>query len=88
MTTDDGGPAFPEDHARDHSGMSLRDYYADGAMRSYCHPESISRILNLAGLNSVELEGRIASMSFKMADAMINERKKAQWCTKQIIGGP
>ncbi len=30
---DDGGPAFPRDHAHDgHNGMSLRDYFAAAAM--------------------------------------------------------
>ena len=80
---DDGGPAFPiytqdmtiGDYAG--PGMSLRDYFADGAMRSYCHPDSISRILHQSGLTAEAVEDRIASMSFKMADAMINERKKA-----------
>ena len=83
---DDGGPAFPlHPEAQDFTGepyngmtgMSLRDYFADGAMRSYCHPDSISRILHQAGLTTEEVEDRIASRAFKMADAMINERKKA-----------
>ena len=30
---DDGGPAFPRDHASDgHNGMTLRDYFAAKAL--------------------------------------------------------
>ncbi len=69
MTKDTGGFAFP--HVIEHlhepvtAGMTLRDYFAAKAMQGL-----------LAGsLESVEL-GVIARDCYRLADAMLAERKK------------
>ena len=69
----DGGAAFP---ALCHSingiplapGMYLRDYFAAKAMQS---------MVRLNGMDSIEYHQRgVASQAYKMADAMLAERKK------------
>ena len=64
----DGGPAFPVANGPDtgwDDGMSLRDYFAAKAMQ---------------GILSSDAEGvdfvYIASSAYRLADAMIAERKK------------
>ena len=63
---DDGGPAFPVDRAaRKHDGMSLRDWFAGMAMNGL--------------LSDPRYEGtheQAAEYSYRMADAMLAERKK------------
>ncbi len=82
---DDGGPAFPlHPEAQDFTGepyngmtgMPLRDYFADGAMRAYCHPDHIKAIKQEAGMSGAAVEQLIALAAYKVADAMIKERKE------------
>ena len=60
-----GGPAFPITHHNyTHAiGMTLRDYFAAGAMQS---------ILSL-GVNSNNFDSE-ASLAYQMADAMLKAR--------------
>lgn len=72
-TKDDGGPAFPRDHAHDgHNGMSLRDYFAAKAMpsayASYCQ-------YALANGWHEDWAYGVAQDAYRMADAMLKARK-------------
>lgn len=65
----DGGPAFPaHENWRIESGMSLRDYFAAKAMAMMLHSE-----IRKDAWANVEA---VASDSYKMADAMLEARKK------------
>ncbi len=67
----DGGPAFPmgyhpESIHADHSGMTLRDYFAGQAMAAiitsvYCTPETIYT--------------EVSSRAYAQADAMLKARE-------------
>ena len=72
----DGGPAFPALHTIDgnwvksplpeHSGMTLRDYFAASAMQGIC-----------ASSPSLEWTNqRLAKDAYDLADAMLKERAK------------
>ena len=76
--TDDGGPAFPhEDITSDDygsPGMSLRDYCAAQAMDEMIYGPNTPRDPDIMPLE--EEAGRIAKMSYMVADAMLKERSK------------
>lgn len=67
----DGGPAYPmgyhpESISADHSGMTLRDYFAGQAMAAiitsvYCTPETIYT--------------EVSSRAYAQADAMLKARE-------------
>ena len=64
----DGGPAFPFiDSASplEHSGMTLRDYFAAKAMQAY-----IQRAVLHADLEDVAID------AYDIADAMLNAREE------------
>jgi hypothetical protein len=69
----DGGPAFPgPDQAEQtvdiNEGMTLRDYFAEGALQGICaHVDSW-------GLGSAQ---QIADKSYELADAMLRARGAA-----------
>ena len=61
-TLNDGGPAFPRDHAHDgHNGLSLRDYFAAKAMQELIAGGSTDR-------------HQIAQAAYLVSDAMIKAR--------------
>jgi hypothetical protein len=70
----DGGPAFPvlevtqddiyQNIEIQHSGMTLRDYFAAKAMKG------------LIATGSFEYKGEISRNAYSMADAMLLERAK------------
>lgn len=69
---DDGGTAFPADPEREHSGMSLRDYYAGQALiglmgREWGDPKT--------GAVPDDIQERWAKGAFLAADAMVARRK-------------
>lgn len=64
---DDGGPAFPRDHASDgHNGMTLRDYFAARAMQAVA--------TNPTGAESFTFDER-AKWAYQQADAMLRARE-------------
>ena len=64
---DDGGPAFPRDHASDgHNGMTLRDYFAAMAMQAVA--------TNPTGAESFTFDER-AKWAYQQADAMLRARE-------------
>ena len=64
--TEDGGPAFPQEHRLDQfTGMSLRDYFAAKAMQAEVSTE---------GLEGRDVEF-VANMSYERADALLTARK-------------
>jgi hypothetical protein len=74
---DDGGPAFPTMDSRelDHApsllspGMSLRDYFADSAMKGMlAHPDT--------DLKKKSTPTTVAAWAYEQADAMLAERVK------------
>lgn len=69
-TIDNGGPAFPigSGDMRDPFGMTLRDYFAAKAMQG---------LLATDLKPDVENE-ELAEVAYAIADAMINERKRAR----------
>ena len=71
---DDGGPAFPRDHASDgHNGMTLRDYFAVKAMSSIMGGSWIDFQIRLrTGENIAQCTARYA---YEYADAMLEARK-------------
>ena len=68
-TINNGGPAFPRDHAADgHNGMSLRDYFAAKELVRIEHAQ--------CGVNDVAgAYDRIATHCYRMADAMLKARE-------------
>ena len=63
-TLNDGGPAFPRDHAHDgHNGLSLRDYFAAKAMQGM-----------MAGNWNTNYDDW-AKHAYRLADAMIKARE-------------
>lgn len=76
MTTskiDDGGPAFPRDHAADgHNGMALRDYFAAKALQGM-----LAGHFAHYGHENYWAPKDAASTAIEYADAMIAARKEA-----------
>lgn len=66
MSKDNGGSAFPVTNGMGDctTGMTLRDYFADGALKS-----------GLCPCNSYDFEA-IAKWANQVADAMLKERVK------------
>jgi hypothetical protein len=68
----DGGPAFPRDHAHDgHNGMTLRDHFAAKAM-PVVHAEYM--VLKEGHSMSLHDYEDIAADAYKLADAMLKAR--------------
>ena len=67
---DNGGPAFPRDHAHNgHNGMSLRDYFAAKAMQAL--------IAEGAGHNSDPKQiNPMCYTAYNWADAMLHARQQ------------
>lgn len=67
---DDGGPAFPRGIEVGEGGMRLRDYFAAAALTGV--------LSNLSEMRSevVNDQARFARDCYRMADAMIAERRK------------
>lgn len=67
-TIKDGGPAFPVQDAANWQahGLSLRDYFAEGAMRAICSNADL--------VEQLDFKTR-AKWAFKQADAMIRARE-------------
>ncbi|MDH0896345.1 MULTISPECIES: hypothetical protein [unclassified Pseudomonas] len=60
----DGGPAFPNPHAEELQGMSLRDYFSAGVMQA------------VITSTTVDLKPEyIAKVSYLVADAMLVARQ-------------
>jgi hypothetical protein len=60
----DGGPAFPRDHAHEgHNGMTLRDYFATKAMHALLVQDGTTHF------------PQRAKEAFDMADAMLAARE-------------
>lgn len=78
-TTDNGGPAFPDEVS---SGMSLRDYFAAAALQGLAvgllvsDPKTIGS-LTLKQLKTPVGEHDISLWAYTLADAMLTERSKA-----------
>lgn len=67
-----GGPAFPRDHAADgHNGMTLRDYFAAKALQGWLasYPTDMGAYRATLGVHIV------ASFAYSMADAMLEARE-------------
>lgn len=82
----DGGPAFPRTHiigingmlhdAQSIGGMSLRAYFANGAMKSLIgalgsRDEVLDRYIEHATANGRDIYSQIAEHAIKHADALI-----------------
>jgi hypothetical protein len=66
----DGGPAFPADPTRDHSGMSLRDWFAGQALAGVidvCRGDTV-------GVGETR-EMLFAWKAYRIADAMLSARQ-------------
>lgn len=62
----DGGPAFPRDHAHDgHNGMPLRDYFAANAM-----------LMKFGATGTTLSVEQMAKRCYEMADSMLEARDK------------
>ena len=70
MSKRTGGPAFPCRFDM-HQGMTLRDYFASSAMAGYVMGWPLQTNALPENLPA------IAKMSYKIADAMLEERLKA-----------
>lgn len=65
---DDGGPAFPRDHAHDgHNGMTLRDYFAAKAMQAMLAAQ-------IKALGDATIPN-VAKDAYRMADGMLKARE-------------
>jgi hypothetical protein len=81
-SVDDGGPAFPVtikdglEYARDVPGLTIRDYFAGGAMAAMlANTECMDALHDLT--NSVPQGCReLARFAYMHADAMITERQR------------
>jgi hypothetical protein len=75
MKHDNGGPAFPRDHAHDgHNGMTLRDYFAAMALTAISGPA-----WGTVGsrLSEPALADETAQEAYAIADAMLRARASA-----------
>jgi hypothetical protein len=79
----DGGPAFPVLNSSDgvnlsaqYFGMSLRDYFATGAMQSYLIETEPGSLLDpdFIDRNGIRLADKVAARSYAFADAMLKAR--------------
>lgn len=77
MSANNGGPAFPNELQRNMTsgylmkgGMTLRDYFAAKAMQGIIHNEAD---IDFSGKT---VESAVASLSYRIADAMLAERAK------------
>jgi len=61
-----GGRAFPCGYQTDNRGMTLRDYFAAAAMQGYI----------AAGAPPDSTYDDLAEKAFKVADSMLEERKR------------
>jgi len=70
----DGGPAFPRDHAHEgHNGMSLRDYFAAKALSGFlANPQQ-----DYAPLITGKLK-MLAEEAYRLADAMLAAREEVR----------
>lgn len=67
MSVNNGGPAFPRDHAHDgHNGMTLRDYFAAKAMQGM--------LANPNVLVNGKLHEDNFATAYEAADAMLRAR--------------
>lgn len=61
-------------------GMTLRDYFADSAMRAFLNclnsEESYVRISHISGKEGIKIEEWIARKAYRQAEAMLEERLK------------
>lgn len=65
-TIDDGGAAFPYSHPYVRFGMTIRDYFAAAMLPGLLHPGWDA--------NAVNNPDEVASMAYKLADAMLEKR--------------
>jgi hypothetical protein len=70
MIPTDGGPAFPTGH------MSLRDWFAGLAMAGLVQDRDTQRMLRNDCEDDDELHGKMAAVVYKLADAMLEARRK------------
>ena len=72
MSTDTGGPAFPNEGfngwGKPQEGMTLRDYFAANAMQG--------DVLRVGHLPPGDLMHRAAKNAYAMADAMLKAREQ------------
>ena len=67
----DGGPAFPRDHASDgHNGMTLRDYFAAKLISGAWANAELLKVLTQDGAEALF----IAKAAYEQADAMLKAR--------------
>ena len=75
---DNGGPAFPCASSIDGTGMTIRDWmagrFAEAMVAGYAHPDARIEI----EMSDQEIGQKIAIASYRFADAMITERRRAQ----------
>ena len=74
---DTGGPAFPlmaQNWHRD--GMNLRDYFAAKAMQASMASPELMKVVTSHEVIGGDAAERLATMSYKYADAMLKERNK------------
>jgi len=88
MSTNNGGPAFPE-YASDHrgaacyttfspkGGITIRDYFAAKAMQAILSNDgAVSRTSEAASRELVSPDCLVATSAYAIADAMLREREK------------
>ena len=74
MNNQAGGSAYPHENHLSHRGMSLRDYFAAKAMQGMAaNPDDSHENYDLSYDDYVK---EIARCSYKMADAMLEQRNK------------
>ena len=75
MSKDNGGPAFPVVSLSKMDvrgeGMSLRDYFAQGAMQAL-----VADRQHVTGMDQPTKEAQYARGAYRIADAMLAERNK------------
>lgn len=64
--------AFPSDYETTYNGMTLRDYFANSAMKEHMSRAYEGNTKHIA-FDEYDV---IAEYSYKMADAMLKEREK------------
>ena len=80
MTTNTGGPAFPQTYVDkeynpymiDTTGMTLRDYFAAKAMTTMFYPAIMESIRTDEDLDCL----KVAGFAHAMADAMLKAREQ------------
>lgn len=71
MTKDNGGNAFPALYHDDTPGMTLRDWFAGQALVGMVTSDRKSK----EGEDGNSARSRLATASYRMADAMLEARK-------------